>query len=172
MEDASEDMVQRYEEKKVELHEKIERELKEVQQIVRLVHVVPTAPSSSQTTYLEDKPTLQGEPAIWITLPQYSIKFPTPAALQASLNLDVEVNLKGVPPGQVEVLEAGLKEYRMEQREMTPERATQLRRLADATESRFHRAQEEKEKATEALQKEKEEVLERCSKRLMVRVHS
>jgi hypothetical protein len=35
----------------------------------------------------------------------------------------------------------------------------QLRRLADATESRLQRAQEEKEKATEALKNEKYEVL-------------
>jgi hypothetical protein len=35
----------------------------------------------------------------------------------------------------------------------------QLRRLADSTEARFQRAQEEKEKATEALKKEKYEVL-------------
>jgi hypothetical protein len=37
---------------------------------------------------------------------------------------------------------------------------TQLRRLVDATEARLHRAQEEKEQATEALKQEKEEVLE------------
>jgi hypothetical protein len=51
--------------------------------------------------------------------------------------LDVEVNLKGVPPEQVEVLEAGLKAYIREQREMTTERAAQLRRLADATKAQF-----------------------------------
>jgi hypothetical protein len=45
-------------------------------------------------------------------------------------------------------LEAGLKAYRRGQREMTIERETQLRRLADETEARFQRAQEEKEKAT------------------------
>jgi hypothetical protein len=38
---------------------------------------------------------------------------------------------------------------------------TQLRRLADATEARLHRVQEEKEQATEALKQEKEEVLEK-----------
>jgi hypothetical protein len=86
----------------VKLYERIERELKEVQQAVCLVRAVPTAPSapsSSQTTDLGDEPTPQGKPGIWITLPQYSIKFPTLAALQASPNLDVEVNLKGIPPG-------------------------------------------------------------------------
>jgi hypothetical protein len=45
--------------------------------------------------------------------------------------LDVEVNLKGIPLGQVEVLEAGLKAYRREKREITIERASQLRRLVD-----------------------------------------
>jgi hypothetical protein len=84
MEDASEDMLQRYGEKQEELYGRIERELKEVQQVVHLVCAVPTAssaPSSSQTAELGDEP-------------------------------------------------------------------TQLRRLADATEARFQRAQEEKEKAT------------------------
>jgi D-alanine-D-alanine ligase-like ATP-grasp enzyme len=38
---------------------------------------------------------------------------------------------------------------------------TQLRRLADATEARLQKVQEEKEKATEALKQEKEEVLEK-----------
>jgi predicted nucleic acid-binding Zn-ribbon protein len=38
---------------------------------------------------------------------------------------------------------------------------TQLRRLADATETRLRRVQEEKEKATEALRQEKEEALEK-----------
>jgi hypothetical protein len=56
-------------------------ELKEVQQVVRLVHTVPNMPYSSQTTELGDEP-------------------------------------------------------------------TQLRRLIDATEARFQRVQEEKEKAT------------------------
>jgi hypothetical protein len=35
----------------------------------------------------------------------------------------------------------------------------QLRRIVDATEAQFQRAQEEKEKATKALKKEKDEVL-------------
>jgi hypothetical protein len=38
---------------------------------------------------------------------------------------------------------------------------TQLRRLIDATESRFYRSHEEKEKATKDLQKEKDEVIEK-----------
>jgi hypothetical protein len=52
MEDASEDMLQRYKEKQVDLYERIERELKEVQQDVRLVYAVPVMPSSSQTLEL------------------------------------------------------------------------------------------------------------------------
>jgi hypothetical protein len=46
-----------------------------------------------------------------MTLPQYNIKFPTPATLQASPNLDFEVKLKGIPPEKFKVLEAGLKAY-------------------------------------------------------------
>jgi hypothetical protein len=121
----------------VELYERIEIELKEVQQAIHLVCAVPTTPSSSQTAYLRDKPTPQGEPGIFITLPQYSIKFSTPVALQASPNLDIEINIKGIPPKQVQVLEASLKAYRREQGEMTVERETQLRRLANATKARF-----------------------------------
>jgi hypothetical protein len=73
--------------------------------------------------------------------------------------LDVEFNLKGIPPEKVEVLEAGLKACIREQKEMTIEREAQLRRFFDATKSRFQRAQEENEKATKTLQKEKDEVL-------------
>lgn len=72
MEDASEDMLQRYEEKQVEFYERIEKELKEVQQVIRLVCAVPNVlymPSSSQTMNFCDEPTPQGEPGIWITLP-------------------------------------------------------------------------------------------------------
>jgi hypothetical protein len=119
IEDASKDTLQRYEEKHVELYKNIERELKEVQQVVRLVcsmPIVSSTPSSSQTVDLEDEPTPQGEPGIWFTLPKYSIKFPTPAALQANPNLDVDFNLIGIPPGQVKVLEVVLKAYRREQR--------------------------------------------------------
>jgi hypothetical protein len=117
MGDALEDLLQRYKEKQVELYERIERELKKVKQVVRLVHIVPTmpsTPSSSQTADLEDEPTLQGELGIWITLPEYKIKFLTPSTLQDSPNLDVEVNLKGIPPEQVEVVEASLKVYKRE----------------------------------------------------------
>jgi hypothetical protein len=50
MEDTSEDMLQRYEEKKVELYGRIERELKEVQQVVHLVRAVPTASSAPSSS--------------------------------------------------------------------------------------------------------------------------
>jgi hypothetical protein len=53
MEDTSEDMLQKYGEGQEELYGRIERGLKEVQQVVHLVRAVPTAPyapSSSQTT--------------------------------------------------------------------------------------------------------------------------
>jgi hypothetical protein len=56
MENASKDILQRYGEKKEELYGRIEKELKEVQQVVCLVYTVPTAPSSSQTTELGDEP--------------------------------------------------------------------------------------------------------------------
>jgi hypothetical protein len=59
MEDAFEDMLQRYGEKQEELYGIIERELKEVQQVVRLVRAVPialSAPSSSQTAESVDEP--------------------------------------------------------------------------------------------------------------------
>jgi hypothetical protein len=57
MEDASEDILQRYGEKQEELYGRIEKELKEVQQVVCLVRAVPTVPSSSQTAELGDEPT-------------------------------------------------------------------------------------------------------------------
>jgi hypothetical protein len=50
MADSSEYMLDIYEEKLVELYERIEKELKEVHQVVRMVHTVSTtsfAPSSS-----------------------------------------------------------------------------------------------------------------------------
>jgi hypothetical protein len=43
MEDASEDILQRYGVKKEELYGRVEKELKEVQQAIRLVRAVPTA---------------------------------------------------------------------------------------------------------------------------------
>jgi hypothetical protein len=46
IEDASEDILQRYGETQEELYGRIERELKEVNQVVFLARAVPTAPSS------------------------------------------------------------------------------------------------------------------------------
>jgi hypothetical protein len=53
MEDASEEILQRYGEKHEELYRRIEKELKEVQQVVCLFHAVPTA---SQNEELGDEP--------------------------------------------------------------------------------------------------------------------
>jgi hypothetical protein len=47
MEDAFEDILQRYGVKKEEKYGRVEKELKEIQQAIRLVRVVPTTPSSS-----------------------------------------------------------------------------------------------------------------------------
>jgi hypothetical protein len=57
MEDASEDILQRYGVKQEELYGRVEKELKEVQQAICLVRAVPTVPSSSQNTELGDEPT-------------------------------------------------------------------------------------------------------------------
>jgi hypothetical protein len=78
VEDASEDILQRHEVKQETLYERIEKELKDIQQAIYSSRAVPTAPSSSEIAELGDEP-------------------------------------------------------------------TQLRRLADATEARLHRVQEEKE---------------------------
>jgi hypothetical protein len=45
MEDASKDILQRYGVKQEELYERVEKELKEIQQAIQLIHAVPTAPS-------------------------------------------------------------------------------------------------------------------------------
>jgi hypothetical protein len=63
MEDAFEDILKIYGEKKEEIYGSIEKELKEVQQVVCLVHAVPTAPSFSQTTELGDEPAQLRRPA-------------------------------------------------------------------------------------------------------------
>jgi hypothetical protein len=46
MEDTSEDILQRYGEKKEDIYGRIERELKEVHEVACLVCAVPIAPSS------------------------------------------------------------------------------------------------------------------------------
>jgi hypothetical protein len=94
VEDASEDILQKHGAKQESMYDRIEKELRDIQQAIHSSRAVPTAPSSTENVELGDEP-------------------------------------------------------------------TQLRRLADATEVRLHRAQEEKEQATEALKKEKEEVLEK-----------
>jgi hypothetical protein len=54
MEDESEDILQRYGAKQDELYGRIEKELSEVPEPIRSVRVVPTVPSSSETTELGD----------------------------------------------------------------------------------------------------------------------
>jgi hypothetical protein len=53
MEDASEDILQRYGAKHEEIYGRVEKELKEVQQAIRLVRAIPTA---SQIAELGDEP--------------------------------------------------------------------------------------------------------------------
>jgi hypothetical protein len=48
MEDASEDILQRHEAKQETLYERIEKELKDIQQAIHSSRAVPTAPSSSK----------------------------------------------------------------------------------------------------------------------------
>jgi hypothetical protein len=55
MEDALEKILQRYGVKQEELHGKIKKELKEVQQAIRLVRAIPTMPSSRQNTKFGDE---------------------------------------------------------------------------------------------------------------------
>jgi hypothetical protein len=56
MEDTSKDILQRYGENQEEVNGRIEKELKEVHQVVHLVYAVPIVPSSSQTVELGDEP--------------------------------------------------------------------------------------------------------------------
>jgi hypothetical protein len=57
IEDASEDILQRHEAKKETLYERIEKELKDIQQAIYSSCAVPTAPSSSKIVELGDEPT-------------------------------------------------------------------------------------------------------------------
>jgi hypothetical protein len=57
MEDASEDILQCYGAKKETLYERIEKDLKEIQQAIHSSRTVPTAPSSSKIAELGDEPT-------------------------------------------------------------------------------------------------------------------
>ena len=47
MEDASKDILHRYGVKQEELYGRVEKELKEMQQAIQMIHAIPTAPSSS-----------------------------------------------------------------------------------------------------------------------------
>jgi hypothetical protein len=57
MEDAFEDLLQRYEAKKDELYGSIEKELSKVHEVIHSFHAVPAAPSSSKIAELGDEPT-------------------------------------------------------------------------------------------------------------------
>jgi hypothetical protein len=57
VEDASEDILQRHEVKQETLYERIEKELKDIQQAIYSSHAVPTVPSSSEIAELGDEPT-------------------------------------------------------------------------------------------------------------------
>ena len=56
MEDASEDLLQRYGAKQEELYERVKKELKEIKQAIQLIYAVPTAPSLSQVAELGYEP--------------------------------------------------------------------------------------------------------------------
>lgn len=55
MEDASEDLLQRYGAKKEELYLKVEKELKEIHRAIQFIHIVPIVPSSSNIAELGDE---------------------------------------------------------------------------------------------------------------------
>jgi hypothetical protein len=57
VEDTLEDILQRHEEKKKPLYDRIERELKDIQQAIYSSRTVPTVPSSTKIAELGDKPT-------------------------------------------------------------------------------------------------------------------
>jgi hypothetical protein len=56
VEDASEDILQRHGAKQETLYERIEKELKEIQQAIHSSRAVPTVPSSSKIAELGDEP--------------------------------------------------------------------------------------------------------------------
>jgi hypothetical protein len=57
MEDVSKYLLQIYGVKQEELYVRVEKELKEIQRAIQLSHIVPTAPSLSETVELGDDPT-------------------------------------------------------------------------------------------------------------------
>jgi hypothetical protein len=56
MEDASEDILQRHGAKQETMYERIEKELRDIQQAIHSSHVVPIAPPSSKIVELGDEP--------------------------------------------------------------------------------------------------------------------
>jgi hypothetical protein len=56
MEDASEDILKRHGVKQKMLYERIEKELKDMQQAIHSSHAVPTVPSSSKIVELGNEP--------------------------------------------------------------------------------------------------------------------
>jgi glutamate synthase domain-containing protein 1 len=57
MEDSSEDILQRHEENQEKMYDRIEKELKDIQQAIHSSRTVPTAPSSMKIVELGDEPT-------------------------------------------------------------------------------------------------------------------
>jgi hypothetical protein len=57
MEDALEDILQIHEKKKETLYDRIEKDLKDIQQAIYSSHVLPIAPSSEKNEELGDEPT-------------------------------------------------------------------------------------------------------------------
>jgi gas vesicle protein len=57
MEDASDDILQGHEENQETLYERIEKDLKDIQQAIYLSRTVPIVPLSSKTVELGDEPT-------------------------------------------------------------------------------------------------------------------
>jgi hypothetical protein len=56
IEDALEDILHRYEGKKEKLYDIIEKEMKDIQQVIQSSHVVSTMPSSTKNVELGDEP--------------------------------------------------------------------------------------------------------------------
>jgi hypothetical protein len=57
IEDALEDILQIHEAKKETVYDRIEKDLKDIQQAIHSSHAVPTTPSSAESVELGDDPT-------------------------------------------------------------------------------------------------------------------
>jgi hypothetical protein len=57
VEDASEDISQKHSEKQESMYDRIDKELKDIQQAILSSCAVPTAPSSTENVELGDEPT-------------------------------------------------------------------------------------------------------------------